>query len=154
MGPWIWFWLESFKDYWSTCFNWLFRINHFILFNRKKYFLIMHSSTKKWLFTKISSLILLPLMGWFIINFVSIYDENYSEVVVFFTQQPSKIIFSIFIVFAFFFSALTISEIFEDYIQDEKIKNVANKLLNIFAIIIPLITIMGIFNLTVWVLIK
>ena len=109
----------------------------------------MQSSTKKWLLTKISSLILLPLMGWFIINFVSIYDENYSEVVFFFTQQPSKIIFSIFIVFAFFFSALTISEIFEDYIQDEKIKNVANKLLNIFAIVMPLITILGIFNLTI-----
>ena len=108
----------------------------------------MHAATKKWLFTKISSLILIPLMVWFIINFVSIFDENYSEIVLFFTQQPSKIVFSIFIVFAFFFSALTISEIFEDYIQDEKTKNVANKLLNIFAIMIPLITILGIFNLT------
>ena len=109
----------------------------------------MHSSTKKWVLTKISSLILLPLMVWFIVNFVSIYDENYSEVVLFFTQQPSKVIFSIFVIFAFFFSSLTISEIFEDYIQDEKIKNVANKLLNIFAIVIPLITILGIFNLKV-----
>ena len=108
----------------------------------------MHTSTKKWLLTKISSLILLPLMAWFIINFVSIYDKNYSQVVFFFSQQPSKIIFSIFIVFSFFFSSLTISEIFEDYIQDEKIKNVANNLLNIFATIIPLITILGIFNLT------
>jgi succinate dehydrogenase / fumarate reductase membrane anchor subunit len=107
----------------------------------------MHASTKKWLFTKISSLILLPLMIWFVINFVNIYDKSYSDVLLFFTQQPSKIIFSIFIVFAFFFSALTISEIFEDYIQYENTKNVANKLLNIFAIIIPLITILGIFNL-------
>ena len=104
---------------------------------------------KKWLFTKISSFILLPLMVWFILNFVSVYNKSYSEVALFFTQQPSKIIFSIFIVIAFFFSALTISEIFEDYIQDEKIKNVANKLLNIFAIITPLITILGIFNLTI-----
>ena len=108
----------------------------------------MHSSTKKWLFTKISSLILLPLMVWFILNFVSIYNENYSEVALFFIQQPSKVIFSIFVIFAFFFSSLTISEIFEDYIQDEKIKNVANKLHNIFAIIIPLLTIMGIYNLS------
>ena len=108
----------------------------------------MHSSTKKWLFTKISSLILLPLMVWFIINFVSIYNKNYSEVVLFVTQQPTKIIFSIFVIFAFFFSSLTISEIFEDYIQDEEIKNVANKLLNIFAIIIPLLTIIGIYNLS------
>ena len=108
----------------------------------------MHQSTKKWLFTKFSSLILIPFMVWFILSFVSIYEKNYTEVTLFFTQQPSKILFSIFIVISFFFSALTISEIFEDYIQDEKIKNVANKLLNIFAIIIPLVTILGIFNLS------
>ena len=154
MGTRFWFWFKGFKNYWSTCFNWIFYVYNYILLNRKKYFLIMHTSTKKWLFTKISSLVLLPLMVWFIINFASIYDKSYSEVVLFCTHQPSKIIFSIFIIFAFFFSALTISEIFEDYIQDEKIKNVANKLLNIFAIVIPLITILGIFSLTLWALIK
>ena len=66
---------------------------------------------------------------------------------IFFSNQPSKILFSLLLVFAYFFSALSISEVFEDYIQDEKIKNVANKILNIFAIIIPLITIIIIFNL-------
>ncbi len=108
----------------------------------------MHISTKKWLFTKISSFILIPLMIWFIINFVSIYENDYQTVAFFFTQQPSKILFSIFVVVAFFFSALTISEIFEDYIKHQKIKNVANKLLYIFAIIMPLITITGIYKLT------
>ena len=107
----------------------------------------MHISTKKWLFTKLSSLALLPFMVWFILNFISIYKNDYSQVALFFSQQPSQILFSIFIVVAFFFSALTISEIFEDYIQDEKIKNVANKLLKIFAILMPLITIIGILNL-------
>ena len=107
----------------------------------------MHTSTKKWIFTKISSLILIPLMIWFVINFVSIYNKDYSEVFEFFSKQPSKVLFSIFIIIAFFFSALTISEIFEDYLHDEKIKNVANKVLNLFAITIPLITILGIYNL-------
>ena len=108
----------------------------------------MHASTKKWLFTKISSFILIPFMIWFIMNFVSIYDNDYQEVVFFFTQQSTKIPFLIFIVIAFFFSALTISEVFEDYIRDEKTKNVANKLLNIFAIVIPVLTIIGIYNLS------
>ena len=108
----------------------------------------MHTSTKKWLFTKISSFILIPFMIWFIVSFVSIYENDYQDVATFFTQQPTRILFSLFIVLAFFFSALTISEIFEDYIKDQKIKNVANKLLNIFAIIMPLITIIGIYNLT------
>ena len=108
----------------------------------------MHVSTKKWLITKISSFLLIPFMIWFILNFISIYENDYQTVVLFFTKQPTKILFSIFVVIAFFFSALTISEIFEDYIKDQKIKNVANKLLNIFAIIMPLITITGIYNLT------
>ena len=107
----------------------------------------MHVSTKKWLFTKISSFLLIPFMIWFIVNFISIYENDYQSVVFFFTQQPTTILFSIFIIIAFFFSALTISEIFEDYIKDQKIKNVANKVMYIFAIIMPLITIIGVYNL-------
>ena len=98
---------------------------------------------------KISSAILVPLMIWFILNLVSIFDKDYIEVVSFFTTQPSKVLVSLMLVFAYFFSALSISEVFEDYIQDEKIKNAANKVLNIFAIIMPLITIIVIFNLNI-----
>ena len=107
----------------------------------------MIPATKKWLFLKVSSLILLPLMFWFIINLVNIYDKNHQDIVEFLTSQPSKFLISLFLVFAYFFSALSISEVFEDYIQDEKIKNAANKLVNIFAIILPLLTIVVIFNL-------
>ena len=107
----------------------------------------MHVSTKKWLFTKISSFVLIPFMIWFILNFVSIYENDYQTVFLFFSQQPSKILFSIFIIIAFFFSALTVSEIFEDYIKDQKIKNVANKALYLFAILFSLITLFSIYNL-------
>ena len=107
----------------------------------------MNTSTKKWLFTKISSLILIPLMIWFILNFVSIYDKSFNEIVEFFSNSTSKFLFSLFIVFGFFFSALTISEVFEDYISQKNLKNVANRLLYLSAIIIPLITIILLFNL-------
>ena len=107
----------------------------------------MNNATKKWLLMKVSSAALIPLMIWFILNLVSIFDKEYVDIVRFFSNQPSKILVSLLLVFAYFFSALSISEVFEDYIQDEKIKNVANKTLNIFAIITPLITIIIIFNL-------
>ena len=107
----------------------------------------MNSATKKWMLMKISSGILIPLMIWFIINLISIFDKDYIEVVNFFTTQPSKFLFSLMLVFAYFFSALSISEVFEDYVQDEKIKNAANKMLKFFAIIVPLTTIIIIFNL-------
>ncbi|MDA7745394.1 succinate dehydrogenase, hydrophobic membrane anchor protein [Candidatus Pelagibacter sp.] len=107
----------------------------------------MNNVTKKWLLMRVSSVVLIPLMTWFILNLVSVFNKDYVDIVNFFSNQPSKILFSLLLVFAYFFSALSISEVFEDYIQDEKIKNVANKALNIFAILVPLITIIVIFNL-------
>ena len=107
----------------------------------------MVSATKKWIFLKISSAILIPLMLWFIINFIKIYDQEYINVVDFFANSFSKFLFIIFIINAYFFSALSISEVFEDYIENDKIKNVANKLLYSAAVVIPLITIILISNL-------
>ena len=107
----------------------------------------MHYSTKKWIYTKISSLILIPLMIWFLISFVSIYDKGHLEIIEFFSSKSSKVLFSLLVVIGFFFYTLTISEIFEDYLHDEQTKNVANKVLKLFAIVVPILTIITIYNL-------
>ena len=109
----------------------------------------MINATKKWIFLKVSSVILIPLMVWFIINLVSIYEKDYIDVVSFFSTQPSKFLTSLLMIVAFFYSSLSISEIFEDYIHDKKIKNIANKTLYTFSIIVPLIIIMVLFNLNI-----
>ncbi len=101
----------------------------------------MISATKKWIFLKVSGALLIPLMVWFILNLIKIYDQDYLIVVNFFSSPLSKFIFSLFIINAYFFSALSISEVFEDYIKNNKIKNVANRLLYLSAVVIPLITI-------------
>ena len=107
----------------------------------------MDHSTKKWLLMKFSSVILIPLMFWFIINLVSFYDGEYVDLVDFFSKTYSKILYSLFVIAAFSFFSLTISEVFEDYIKDEKTKNVATKMLYLFAIVMSLITILSIFKL-------
>ena len=107
----------------------------------------MINATKKWIFLKISGALLIPLMLWFMINLIIIYDQDYLSIVNFFTSSISKFLFSIFIINAYFFSALSISEVFEDYIANDKIKNVANKLLYVSSVVIPLITIILISNL-------
>lgn len=101
----------------------------------------MINATKKWIFLKISGVLLVPMMLWFIINFIAIYEQDFNTVRIFFTNSVSKFLFSIFIINAYFFSALSISEVFEDYIKNDKIKNVANKLLFVSSVVIPLITI-------------
>ena len=104
----------------------------------------MLQATKKWLFQKISSVIMVPFMIWFLMNIVTIFNGSYDEVVNFFTSQPSKILFSIFIVSMFFYSALSISEIFEDYIKQENAKKYANLGVFLSSLIIPLFTIITI----------
>ena len=101
----------------------------------------MINATKKWIFLKVSGALLIPLMVWFILNFIKIYDQDYLIIVNFFSSPLSKFLFSLFIINAYFFSALSISEVFEDYIKNNKIKNVANRLLYLSAVVIPIITI-------------
>ncbi len=136
---------------WSFSFQILSEIRHLFwdlgLGFRKK-FNFMINATKKWIFLKISSVILMPLMLWFLFNLVSYYDKSYDEVLLFFTSQPTKFLFSLFIVFAYFYSSLSISEVFEDYIESEKLKYVANRLLYLFAIIIPISTLLLLFKLS------
>ena len=101
----------------------------------------MIKATKKWLTIKISSGLLIPFMIWFIINFVSLFGANNSQLIEYLSLSSTKIIFSIFILLAFIFYSLTLSEVFEDYIGNFKLKNAANSLLVLFSIISTLLLI-------------
>ena len=107
----------------------------------------MISATKKWILLKISGMFLVPLMLWFVLNLIIIYDQDYSSIESFFSNSISKFLFIMFLINAYLFSALSISEVFEDYIGNDKIKNVANRLLYISAVVIPLITIILLFRI-------
>ena len=101
----------------------------------------MINATRKWIFLKVSSLLMVPFMIWFLIKFLPIYDANYQNIVEFFSSQSSTIFFSIFIIITFFNSALNISEIFEDYINNKKTRKIANMMVYLSSLIIPTITI-------------
>jgi succinate dehydrogenase / fumarate reductase membrane anchor subunit len=83
----------------------------------------MLNATKKWLSLKLSSVIMVPFMIWFLVNFVSIYDSNYENIVEFFSSSQSALIFSIFIIITFFHSALSISEYLKIILVAKKQEN-------------------------------
>ena len=101
----------------------------------------MINATRKWILLKLSSFLMVPFMIWFLIKFVSIYDSDYQSVVNVFSNQFMAIVFSIFITITFFHSALSISEIFEDYISNENTRKFANMMVFLSSFLIPLITI-------------
>ena len=98
-------------------------------------------ASRKWIFQRISALIIGPLIIWFLISLISLSTGDYNSVINFFSKPLFLFLTIILLVSGFFHAKIGLSEIFEDYIQDEKIKNVANLLAFILSIIAPSITI-------------
>jgi len=97
------------------------------------------NETRKWILHRISAVILAPLYVWFYFSLILLSTKNYSEAIYFF-KNPLFVILTILLFFVGFFHAkISLSEIFEDYIQNQKIKDVANILTVISSIIIPII---------------
>ena len=98
-------------------------------------------ASRKWIFQRISALITAPLIVWFLLSLISLSTSDYNSVVIFFSKPLFLSLTVILLITGFFHAKIGLSEIFEDYIQDEKIKNVANFLSFLLNIIVPSITI-------------
>jgi len=98
------------------------------------------NETRKWILHRISAIILVPIYVWLYFSLISLSTENYSEAIYFFKNPLFKILTIIVFFVGFFHAKISLNEIFEDYIHDEKIKNVANLLTLLLSIIVSLIT--------------
>tara|TARA_Y100001960_G_scaffold247058_1_gene262229 strand:- start:146 stop:469 length:324 start_codon:yes stop_codon:yes gene_type:complete len=97
------------------------------------------NETRKWILHRIGAIILAPLYVWLYFSLISLSIKNYSEAI-YFLKNPVFTILTIIVFFVGFFHAkISLNEIFEDYIHDQKIKDVANILALIFSIVIPVI---------------
>ena len=97
------------------------------------------NETRKWILHRVSAIILAPLYVWLFFSLIVLSTKNYSDAIYFF-KNPLFGILTIMVFFIGFFHAkISLSEIFEDYIYDKKTKDVANLLVLIFSIIIPII---------------
>ena len=97
------------------------------------------NETRKWILHRISAVILAPLYAWLYFSLISLSTKNYAEVNYFFINPLFKILTIMVFFVGFFHARISLSEIFEDYIHNQKIKDVANILSLISSIIIPLI---------------
>ena len=99
------------------------------------------NASRKWILQRISALLVAPLIVWFCVSLISLSTNSYEEVMNFFGNPMFSWLTIILLVAGFFHAKIGLNEIFEDYIENEKIKNVANLLTFLLSIIVPLITI-------------
>jgi len=97
------------------------------------------NETRKWILHRVSAIVLAPLYVWLFFSIISLSNKNYSEAISFFGDPLFKILTIVLFFIAFFHARISLSEIFEDYIHNQKIKDVANLLALILSIIIPII---------------
>ena len=98
-------------------------------------------ASRKWILQRISALLVAPLIVWFCVSLISLSTSSYEEVMNFFGNPMFSWLTIILLVAGFFHAKIGLNEIFEDYIENEKIKNIANLLTFLLSIIVPLITI-------------
>ena len=97
------------------------------------------NETRKWILHRISAIILAPLYFWLYFSLILLSTKNYSEAIYFFKDPLFGILTIIVFFVGFFHAKISLNEIFEDYIHNKKIKDVANNLSLILSIIVPLI---------------
>ena len=96
-------------------------------------------ATRKWILHRVSAIILAPIYVWLYFSLISLSTKNYSEAVYFFNNPLFSVLTIIVFFVGFFHARISLNEIFEDYIHNKKIKDVANILALILSIIIPVI---------------
>jgi len=97
------------------------------------------NETRKWILHRVSAIILAPLFVWFYFSLISLSVKNYQEAIYFFENPLFKILIVALFFIGFFHAKISLNEIFEDYIHNKKVKDVANILALILSIIIPVI---------------
>ncbi len=98
---------------------------------------------KKWMLQRISAVILLPVLIWFLSIFTGLIQKDYQTVLAFFKNDINFVFSVILLVLVFFHMKIGMGEIFEDYIQNSRYKSVANFIISIFATVLPLVTIVS-----------
>jgi len=98
-------------------------------------------ASRKWIMQRASALIVAPLIVWFLFSLITLSTGDYNSVINFFSKPLFLILTIILLITGFFHAKIGLSEIVEDYIQNEKIKNAVNLLGLLLSIIIPSITI-------------
>ena len=97
------------------------------------------NETKKWIIHRVSGVILAPLFLWLYFSLILLSKKNYQEAIYFFENPLFKILTITLFFIGFFHAKISLNDIFEDYIHNKKIKDVANILALILSIIIPII---------------
>ncbi len=105
--------------------------------------MIKNHALNKWIIQRVSAVVLIPLLLFFLYSLVDLVNQDYTGALDFFDNYLSITIFTLFLIFTGLHLKLGLGEIVEDYIQDERVKGILNKLIMLYSAILPVVGIVS-----------
>ena len=103
----------------------------------------------KWLFQRITAIVLIPLSFWFIYHCVSFQYLEYAELKLFFESWLNSILFVVMMFTMLFHAKLGCETIVQDYISSLYLKNIFKSLINFIAFFSLFLVIIAIVRLSI-----
>jgi len=101
----------------------------------------------KWMIQRITAVILLPLLLFFLYSLINLVNQDYTGALDFFDNYLPIIIFTLFLIFAGLHFKLGLNEIIEDYVQDERLKSILNRVVTLYSAILPIIGVISLIKI-------
>ena len=92
------------------------------MFENKNRINELHSGISHWKVQRISAMINIPLIIWFVISIISLRDYSFNENINWLKQPINCILISLMLTSVFYHSSLGLQVVIEDYISDLKIR--------------------------------
>jgi len=105
--------------------------------------MIKNHALNKWIIQRVTAIALIPLLLFFLYSLVDLVNQDYTGALDFFDNYLSITVFTLFLIFAGLHLKLGLGEIVEDYIQDERLKGILNKLIMLYSAILPVVGIVS-----------
>jgi succinate dehydrogenase / fumarate reductase membrane anchor subunit len=94
-----------------------------------------------WLLHRVSAVVLIPIMLWFLFHLSKIFLFSYADALQFLKIKFNAILICILVTVALFHFRIGFGEILEDYLHHEKLKKIITTIVLIISIIIPVVVI-------------
>ena len=101
-----------------------------------------------WILQKISALVLIPLVCWFLFTFKDFLYKDYSSKVIWFKNYTNSFLFSMFLLTAIFHLRLGLTVVIEDYIHNLKTKKLLLSFIEILCLFLAVLIVIVILILS------
>ena len=108
----------------------------------------MKNYKTKWIFQRLTALVMVPLTFWFIYHCVNLSSQTYEEINVFFFSKLNASLFFILMISMLYHSKIGCETIIQDYIKSQSLKKIINLTINVLIYFFMILIFLSLLKLT------